>query len=63
MLTKVTLNKFCSEIQCHKSDRQRASQMDDKADKAARIRMEKEDRRRRVEAFGSGMRRVHLDKL
>jgi hypothetical protein len=53
MLTKATLNKFHAEIQRRKSDRQRASQLEEKNDKAARAKAEKEDRRRRKEAFGS----------
>ena len=53
MLTKATLNKFKSEIQRRKTDRQHASKGEDKADKAAEMKLEKRDRRRRIETFGS----------
>jgi hypothetical protein len=62
MLTKATLNKFKSEIQHRKMDRQRASKMEDKADKAAKMKLENQDRQRRIEALGRRMQRVHLDK-
>lgn len=53
MLTKATLNKFREDIQRRKSDRQRAAKIEIKNDKAARIKSEKEEIRRRKEAFGS----------
>eukprot|EP00804_Cyclotella_cryptica_P030836 CCRYP_018376-RA/>CCRYP_018376-RA protein AED:0.02 eAED:0.02 QI:946/1/1/1/1/1/2/586/533 len=53
MLTKATLSKFRSEIQRRKLDRQRAFQIEEKADKLAQMKVDKEDRIRREKAFGS----------
>ena len=53
MLTKATLSKFRDEIQRRKLDRQRASQIEEKAQKLAQIKSDKYDRRRREKAFGS----------
>lgn len=57
MLTKTTLNKFHDEIQRRKSDRQRASKLEKENDRTARIKLEKEERMRRIKAFGA----AHVD--
>lgn len=53
MLTKATLNKFRADIQRLKSDRQRFYQIEEQNNKAARIKSEKEEFRRRKESIGS----------
>ncbi|KAL7481851.1 hypothetical protein ACHAW6_007539 [Cyclotella cf. meneghiniana] len=53
MLTKATLSKYRGEIQRRKFDRQLASQIEEKTQKLARMKSDKEYRRRREEAFGS----------
>ena len=53
MLTKATLNKFRADIQRLKSDRQRSYQIEEQNNKAARIKSEKEEFRRRKESIGS----------
>lgn len=53
MLTKATLSKFRQEIYRRKSERQHIFQLEETDAKAARIKSEKADRRRREEAFGS----------
>lgn len=53
MISQSTLSKFRGELQRRKSERLRIAQQENKADKAARLKSEKEERRRRVEAFGS----------
>jgi len=53
MLTKATLNKFRADIQRLQSDRQRSYQIEEKNNKAARLRSEKEEFRRQKESIGS----------
>ena len=59
MLTRATLNKFRGEIQRRKLDRQRANKIEQENDRNARSKQEKEERIRRIEAFGT----AHIDGL
>jgi hypothetical protein len=53
MLSKATLNRFRAEIQRRKSNRHKACKEEEKNDKVARMKSEKEELRRRKEAFGT----------
>ena len=53
LLSKATLHKFKEDINRRRNDRLRVAQMENKADRLARERMNKEESRRRRELFGA----------